>query len=204
VWLIVGLIAVFGSRRWQRQFEPASDRSRVSGGLWGLGVAAIGVWFTILPSTQREQQLRWRVENDLRGGRVGEAIAEMSRHQQSDFPPHWDPPPRPGYGEDNPSIGTVFERLEEGTSAPWVRAIYIEKLRLQVADGDWYPWEKDRLLRYYKLIARLPEGPVLISRNRDQIEAVLKYQSNDLSDEDRAALTALLQVADRHPSAADE
>jgi hypothetical protein len=44
-------------------------------------------------------------------------------------PPHWDPPPRPGYGDNNPWLYDVLSATNEQETAPWVLNVYFEKLQ---------------------------------------------------------------------------
>lgn len=96
---------------------------------WSLGVASLLVWIPVLPLTQPEQRLRNEVENDLRGGRIHRALATMSAHDRGDFPPHWEPPPRIGYGERQPPILNVVETLLAMDAEPWVVDLFLDKLR---------------------------------------------------------------------------
>src|SRR5258706_14810429 len=98
-------------------------------GLWVLGIASVAIWFLFLPWTQREQQLRTEAEQHLKVGRIAEALDFMSAHEQSEFPPQWDPPPRVGYGEKRPHILDVMDELVTHPPVPWVRDVYVEKFR---------------------------------------------------------------------------
>jgi hypothetical protein len=197
VWLIAGLIALFSSPQWQRQFGVDTPNGRVTGPLWCVSVIALCIWAPILPATQREQQMRRLVERQLRGGQIREALEEMSRHPAGDFPPHWDPPPKPGYGEKTPTISQVIEQLKAGGAAPHVRALFIEKLRRQM-ESDLAPlfWVKPDLPMYLQLLARLPEGPELLRPHRERLKDILRF-NDELSEEHRAAAKALLQIAEQ-------
>jgi hypothetical protein len=128
VWGIGGLIAFFTGRpSWHVPVGAAEGGP--SRGTWALAVGSILVWLPILPWTQSEQLLRWQVERDLHAGRIAEGLELMSRHDQSDFPPGWDPPPRVGYGERNPPLDEVMRVLRGGDYAPWVWAVYTEKVQ---------------------------------------------------------------------------
>lgn len=118
----------------RRRFKPvnpafySSDASRsVSAATWGVAALSLLVWIPILPVTQREQQLRRQVEVDLQAGRIESALQTMSAHSRDDFPPHWDPPPRIGYGESHPPLEDVLKALSETDASPWVRAMFQEK-----------------------------------------------------------------------------
>jgi hypothetical protein len=132
------------------------------------------VWATILPLTQPGQRLRFRAETALRAGRIAEALAEMSAHAQRDYPPHWDPPPRPAYGEDDPPLGKIFRAVLRPEVQPWVRAIYFDKYVHQ-GDGLKYPRnarEAADLLETLELIRRLPDGPELLRPSQEYFAAM--------------------------------
>ena len=67
--------------------------------------------------------MRWTVERDLKEGCILEALNLMSSHPRSDFPTHWDPPPRVGYGEKNPPVIDVVIVILDGKYADWVVAL---------------------------------------------------------------------------------
>jgi hypothetical protein len=114
VWLI-GALTVWANSKpvWQVPPGAREEGTVPDRGLWALAATSVAVWPFVLPWTQAEQGLRYRVEQDLRGGRIPEALALMTAHTPSAFPPHWDPPPRVGYGESVPPLVTVLEALVE-------------------------------------------------------------------------------------------
>ena len=112
---------------WRLPPQALAPPARVSRGLWAGAFAAVIAGLAVLPLTQPEQIRRGRVERFLEQGALAEAIAEMSRHEQSDFPPHWDPPPRIGYGQRRPDLTSVLQVIDRQGAAPWVRAIYEDK-----------------------------------------------------------------------------
>jgi len=124
---IAGAVAVtcVSKPHWQapRPAEPVASR-----GLTILAIASVMVWLLILPFTQPEQILRRRVEQALREGRIADALAEMSAHERSDFPPHWDPTP-PATGKQMfPELpGGIWSEMEKAPLAPWVTDFFREK-----------------------------------------------------------------------------
>jgi len=111
-------------RDWRHPENPPAARS-----LWLLATFSLVIWVPILPFTQPAQQLRYRAEQLLRDDKLTEAIEFMSQHDRSDFPPHWDPPPRTGYGETRPDISDVLDALLQPEVSPWVREVYADKAR---------------------------------------------------------------------------
>jgi hypothetical protein len=163
VWAI-GALVVVGSRRMAWKVEPPAGGTSggVSRGVVLAAAAAVLVWVVFLPFTQPTQVLRWRTERELKLGHVAEGIAMLSAHLPQDYPRHWDPPPRPGYGEDEPPLLDVVQVIVERGAAEWVRRIYVEKLAdrylyglelLYTPDADW--------ARLGFLLKQLPEGEAL-------------------------------------------
>jgi hypothetical protein len=108
---------------------PAFDDSQPrSWHLPAFAAASVAFWFLFLPFTQREQILRHQVERMMAVGDIGPALRLMSEHERSDFPPHWDPPPRERYGEDQSRLLDVLDGIAAEPPSPWVRDIYMRKL----------------------------------------------------------------------------
>jgi hypothetical protein len=155
-WVIGAFIAgVKSCPRWQGPPTAVSQSHTWSWPLGGLVFTSIAIWFLFLPFTQPEQQLRNRVERGLKEGRIAEALAEMSAHYPSGFPPHWDPPPKLALGQREPPLVDVMEVIADSPPTPWVRSIFIEKFERYLAR---YPIGE----REAKLLLRLPEGKALV------------------------------------------
>jgi hypothetical protein len=194
----------------------------VSPGLWTLAAASLVVWTAFLPWTQPEQQNRRRVERLMRDGRTGEGVAYMADHVRSDFPPHWDPPPRIGYGERTPQLLEVFDAIAIQETAKWVTSLYVEKVIFH--GGDVAPWRDppldistmsdEQLSRFVRLVESLPEqGPELAATVRGQLEWSIRSGSDDApplpapKTERRALVDRLLALAHEHddgPASLDE
>jgi hypothetical protein len=167
-----------------KQGQPAQlISSRPSMPLWLLAVLSVALWPIVLPHTQPEQRLRRLADATLRAGQIAEALELMSRHSPDDFPPHWAPPPHRItlrlYGND-PLLETWGVLLQRPT-APWVRALYVEKLRtllLNVRSAD-----TDAANALAELLVWLPEGEQLLA------EAARERQ-DELPDELKAAVEA--------------
>jgi hypothetical protein len=159
-----------------------------------LALFSVGIWAAILPLTQPEQQNRRRVEHDLKNGRIGEALADMSAHAPSDYPPHWEPPPRVGYAESSPSIFDVMDVVVEKPPASWVRAIYVEKLDRFLSDAMVFSYHDGaHLKRLLPLLQRLPEGADLVVGHRATIEGAVRSQTS-LTEEERQVVRSLLEA----------
>ncbi len=129
IWFIGSIVVIiYADPTWPATSEFPRLGLRVSRSLWALVAASVLVWGFAMPFTQPEQQLRHRVERDLRAGRIREALSEMSAHRPEDFPPLWDPPPHLSYGRHDPPIEDVLEAIARDSSAAWVREVYLLKL----------------------------------------------------------------------------
>ena len=194
--LIYGLVGVISKSKpvWQLPASAYREGSRRKYGLVILAVFSVGIWAVILPITQPEQLNRRRAEDDLRNGRIEEALAEMSAHSPADYPPQWEPPPRIGYGERSPLIFDVMEVVVEKPPAPWVREIYVEKLdQFLYSYHHLYSYPQSYLKRLLPLLQQLPEGPSLIEEHRDMIEAALGWDK-DLTEEEHKIYRSLLKA----------
>ena len=82
----------------------------------------------------------------------------MSTHQQSDFPPQWEPPPRVGCGEDKPALLDVMEAMTETPTADWVRQAYLSSFERVYLLGTGYAMDTQEWSRASKILDALPEG----------------------------------------------
>jgi hypothetical protein len=166
-------------------------------GLWILAAVFLAIWLPILPFTQREQLLRTQVENDMKGGRIADALAVMSTHRQDEFPPHWEPPPRLNFSSlafryepsndasdvfghhieeemDLPEIGVTFDQqltvlqvLANSTEDSWFRTIYVDRLD-QALD--------DPALWFTKDTSRLDRMVAILRRLKEGPELARKHR----------------------------
>lgn len=132
VWplLAIGaLISIFAVAPRERALALATlPPSSVQRSSWLLAAASLAIWVLILPLTQPEQQRRWQAEQLLRGGRIGEGLDYMARHSEASFPPHWDPPPRLGYSNEQPQVLDVVEQVSQRPGLPaWITKEYLRK-----------------------------------------------------------------------------
>lgn len=154
--------------------------------LWGLAALSVVGWVVVLPWTQAEQQLAWQVERDFREGRVSEALAVMSAHAPTDFPPQWEPPPqrRDLFTTTAASSHLVrlYGEMAKKPVAPWVRERYVEKVPTQLS--LWLFAESD-LERVGRALESIPEWPALRARleaEGEANEALLKKLRPDPQD----------------------
>ena len=102
-----------------------------------------GARVEVVPASDLKPGVSDNVERDLREGRISEALEFMSAHELSDFPPHWDPPPRIAYGETKPPLLDVLETIAETRASGWVREAYLDKLDRQFNSTHWFWHEID-------------------------------------------------------------
>lgn len=150
---------------WNRQStQTVSPSVRV------LAASSILIWAGVLPFTQPEQRLRGRVERSINRGDVSAALALMSAHEETDFPPHWDPPPRIAYRDGGPPMLDLMEQVVADEPAAWVREAYVEKftrhLRRDRHDFFWFVLrdEESERRRYVDLLLAMPEGAEIIAK----------------------------------------
>ncbi len=200
IWL-VGTCVVWGLRKkkWQQQVSPGEPSSTVSGGLWAVAACSVMTWVVILPYTQPKQQLRRRVEVTLRSGQVRDAISLMAEYEPSDFPSHWDPPPRVGYGERTPPLIDVLEAVSRDTTPSWITAIYVDKLTRQSYHygplSVLHYLDGDELDRYLSVLEKLPEVQAVVLDNPFAFERILERE--DCSPLQHERVRAILAAAGR-------
>jgi hypothetical protein len=164
------LFLLYGGFEVLRQSNPrwelpsARLDRRPSGALGCLALTSVLIWALILPFTQPAQVLRRGVERSFAAGHVAEALAEMSRHRQADFPPGWEPPPgQVDWGQGENDLERALEELARGDSADWVREAYLDKTARTL------PWVPDSTLaRVAALLRRIPDGASVVPRMEAQ------------------------------------
>jgi hypothetical protein len=213
IWLIGTLCACFIRPRdpttWEHVLSESDTDSSVAKPLWVLSFAALLGWAVILPLTQPQQNNRHTVESLLRRGQISDSLTFMSKRKRADFPPHWDPPPRIGYGEDTPDIWEVMAATNDINVAPWVRSIYIEKILTQARSPsylmhrtvDLREMAQEDLNSYIELLQEVGSGQKIAEYHTKEIDSIF-YAAEDaqfsepISDERRASLEKILLLAE--------
>jgi hypothetical protein len=217
VWAIGTLSLFVFPRRpggpWTPIEEFATQRATVARSAWIFAVALLAVGIGLLPLTQRQQQLRRQVETALKRGDVKIGIEVMSAHERDDFPPHWDPPPRIGFGETSPTLVDVLQVIAASEAPKWVEQIFAEKVIDQFAGHYFHPYmfgadesvfpnpavmDEAQLERYYQLLLRLPSGPRIARAQRERIEHALEANlpEHPLTEQRKDWLEQLLALAE--------
>jgi hypothetical protein len=184
LWLVGAIVQRVASKpAWKAPSHPSVRPTRP---LWGVAAAAVAGWGLVLPWTQAEQQTRWQVERDFREGRVEEALAAMSAHAATDFPPQWEPPPASrellAPGDARAHLVQVYEAIADKRVAPWVRERYLR--RLPQILSFWHFMEREDLKRLGRSLEKIPEGSaVFASLEAEEQTSLLECLRPDLHDD---------------------
>jgi hypothetical protein len=142
----------------------ATTATRPSRALVIVACVSVAGWAVVLPFTQREQQLRYRVERAVKEGRPADALAELSAHDRQEYPPHWAFPPRRWHTDtDKAQLLDVLESLLVVETPVWVRDAYLDKFRLFLIQARFGRDNEELRQRARRVLARLPEGPTLLA-----------------------------------------
>jgi len=143
VWFVGALWATSGPPvSWIPISPPKPDRPPL--GAISLAITAVLAWAAAaIFVAQPEQRLRFEAERLLRAGEIDAALAKMSEHARADYPPMWDPPPRPAWRINTPSVEALRLTLVNRRYAGWVETLCWEKCwhDLAVARFAWTPLE---------------------------------------------------------------
>lgn len=170
----IGLLVIIRTKR-PVKFYRAEEHWKLSSppvavALWLVAAVSILMWFPALPGTQAEQALRYQAESLIEQGdfvALGKLTAEMP---QDRFPPHWDPPPRIGYGEKNPDPLDVLAGLLEADERNWLVELYVDKFENRL--GLWPFMLRDsevpdeQVEKLVSVLEKLPSGQDLASQIR--------------------------------------
>ncbi len=203
IWLIGYLVLCYRKAPWhyyKLESYYGDARRPVSRGLWGLVAISLLVWIPVLPFTQQEQWLRWKSEGMIRAEDFVGFIKLAREYAETEFPSHWDPPPRLGYGETEPEVYLVVAGLLAHDAPQWIVNRYADKLELNA--GEW-PWMRDSLSRhtdselsnYVQTISQLPNSQRIAANYEMTVRGILDVEPADLSAARRTALERLLELS---------
>lgn len=174
IWIISYLLLIWKNPPWQWTPNNNPERNlRVSRSCWAVAIVSLLVWIPILPLTQPQQHLRWKGEK-LLSSRQFDAFAKlMTEHDETEFPAHWDPPPRVGYGERAPSPAEVMVSLQKHNASQWIIDRYIDKMSRRQPDGIG---KVDDLKHFVEAIESMPADQQ--QQMADSIEHVVEKSSS--------------------------
>ncbi len=130
IWLIGYMICCSIKSPWKWALDELEDRNHpVSMTTWILALISLLFLTPFLPRTQREQWLRWQAEKLILAGSFDELSKFTQEHYATELPPHWDPPPRIGYGETKPELISAALAIHLTDPADWFWKLYLDKLK---------------------------------------------------------------------------
>jgi hypothetical protein len=192
IWIIGALISLqFIKPAWpDQQARQTTSNSRA---LLVAAVVSLFIWTPLLIANQPAQMRRREADQLLRAGKISQAFQQMSAHQQEDYPSHWNPLPRIGYRDKEPSIDAVILAMRDQWPTDWVADIYLEKIR-RVAKQSILP---RRGTNQWSEIELLLEEPWFQQPDKKDInELIFLYESDpSLTETDREALAKLFELA---------
>jgi hypothetical protein len=165
---------------------PAPGTVGVPRGAMTLAGAALAFWIAALVVVRPEQRNRYEAETRLRSGDVAGALAVMSAHGREDYPPVWDPPPRPSWRIYEPPAAAVRAALVERPPAAWVGEMMWAKCWRDLAVTSNRGW-------WFDEPAGMASIPVQSLPPRWEVGAAQHAEHDPrLGDEQRAALRELI------------
>lgn len=146
---------------------PASDRrklppTRARGTLWALAILLLIVGGWLLTIGQPAQQRATVMAHDIKAGRYREALEFQSSRVPGDFPPHWNPPPYPGYRNDDiVPLARLVATIPELKTRDWVRDFWSRRLlrnfnAAYLADSVWQRLSAEELDRMLTVLESIP------------------------------------------------
>jgi hypothetical protein len=146
-WFVLALIAwcVHQKPRIPALEEPAG----ISRAMWNLAAASLVGGLLLLPVAQPEQRLRHSVEEAFQRHDIAAGVAILAAHPKNEFPPHWDPPPRPDWREDTPKVAAVLEHALLVQAPEWVISAYSTKWRAALTSKSYvyrFQWDDTTMI----------------------------------------------------------
>lgn len=131
--------------------KPAAAAVKAGRFVWPFAWASVLIWAVILPFTQPALVLSHQVDQDLRSGKIQEALQLMSQHEPSDFPSFFSPAPQVALPTERLLITDVMQEVIDGQAsiAPWVRKLYLDKFSRKLSDVFWYRGSPDEVVKPY-------------------------------------------------------
>jgi hypothetical protein len=192
VWIAGALVALGTLRPKWADLEAARSRTHARG-LVILAIASIVAFVPLLVVSQPEQMNRREAEVLLSQGRVGEAFALMSARAPGDYPPHWNPPPKIGYGETLPSVRALREAMSSDWPADWVASIYLDKIERGLRNEVMPYWSSASWEELVSWLEEQREYHETDPEHRVTARFLVDHHAG-LSEGDRAALARLAEA----------
>ena len=190
VWVVGAITAMTFMKNQGAIAVPSNSRTPPRAALVFACIALLA-WCGAALWTHSEQRNRYEAERLLTTGKIEDALARMSEHSRADYPPVWDPPPRPAWGVNQPAIADVRAALIAQPHAGWVESLFWEKCWRDLnRGGRMFDTPPSQWTAY-------AEAEFL---GDDWWKAVRLHAKHDvrLSAEDRAALNAAVDARDAY------
>lgn len=198
IWILGGLISA-GLFRPKWATLTNNDSSQASRGMLVTAVVSIFAFTPLLFMGQPEQMNRRVAERLLREGRIAEAFSFASERHTSDFPPHWNPPPRLGYRERVPELRAVRNVIREQLPPQWLMNLYLDKIGRALQEDLLRHWPESS---WEQIVERLEERPDISevdSESRATASFLIEFDAT-LSESDRIALDKITRMREGEDS----
>lgn len=211
IWLVGGfvivILSVTGRKTVCTWHVEASNNVRATKRVWLIAACSIAFGAALLPFAQPEQYNRWQVEHAFAKGRIDDGIRYMAQRRSTDFPLHWDPPPRFGYGDREPKLIEVLDQIALTGTTGWVRDIFVDKLRLQAGNrfNEFFghsfrlaDMSDEQLRRYVEMLESLSGGDIIAWSHDGELHRVAIINGEMPTHQRRELLQRLTAMADRY------
>lgn len=148
---------------WPANERQTSRPERVKLPLWVLSIVLLIIGGWMLTIGQPAQQRATVMAHDIQAGRYREALEFQSSHVSGDFPPHWNPPPYPGYRNDDiVPLARLVAKIPELQVPDWVRDFWSRRLLRNfnagyLVDQVWQHLSVDEIGSMLSILERVPE-----------------------------------------------
>lgn len=190
VW-IIGALSSIATLRPSWPDLSQHHKPKRSNGLLILAIASVLAFLPLLIVSQPEQINKREVELLLKNGDVPAALLFMSERSPEDFPPQWNPPPRLGYRESEPSLVDVRNAMTDDWPADWVATIYLDKIDRKLREEIMPFWSQASWEHLAEHLEAYPAEAKINAEHRHTAQ----FLHDHLPDLTEAEKSALKQIA---------
>jgi hypothetical protein len=195
LWLIGAIVVARRARpRWTAL--PCVEATPTTRALWRVAFAALLSGISLLWIGQPEQINRREAEQLLHNGRIEQALTLMAAHERSDYPPHWDPPPRIGYGETTPDLDALCRALLDPERPEWITHLFMDKVRVRLERAAGY--DRGGMWEYIADSGAFHRHSKEDLREVAKLARILLNHDHSLPKSERDALTRIAERAERN------
>lgn len=194
VWIIGALVSI-GMLRPNWPSLPNTSIQAKPIGLLAIAVVSILAFIPLLVIAQPEQLKKHKTEQLFMKGDIDDALALMSQYEPSDYPPHWNPPPRIGYRESVPSLDHVRDAMTKNWPADWVAKVYLEKIDRELRYQLMPYWTNASWTDIAEQLLN-PETNQTIEPEEHKTAEFLYDHLHSLSDEEKTALARIARPSE--------